>query len=243
MAVDVKTQWNERKMQWSDMRPSVRKVVLLGLFLVAACTSAPSGTTGPAPTSAPANATSAVGTPAAATSAAALVSVPGPALLTVSACKAPATPTTGSTEGPFFTAGSPERASLVTAGMEGTRILLVGFVQTRSCKPVAGAKVDIWQANAKGEYDNSGYTLRGHVRTDANGQYRIETIVPARYPGRTPHIHVKVEPPGGRVLTTQVYLPNEPSNASDSIFRQDLVLTITQGPPLTGGFVFILDLP
>lgn len=121
--------------------------------------------------------------------------------------------------------------------------MLLGVVQTRSCQPVAGAKVDIWQADAKGSYDNSGYTLRGHVRTDANGQYKIETILPGEYPGRTPHIHVKVEPPGGRVLTTQLYLPNVASNSRDGIFRQDLVVTITQGPPLTGGFVFIVDLP
>lgn len=127
--------------------------------------------------------------------------------------------------------------------MSGTRILLIGQVLTRSCKAVSAAKVDIWQSDASGTYDNAGYTLRGHVRTDVNGQYRIETIVPGKYPGRTPHIHVKVEPPGGRALTTQLYMPNESSNASDGIFRQDLVLQIVQGPPLTGAFVFIVDLP
>jgi protocatechuate 3,4-dioxygenase beta subunit len=127
--------------------------------------------------------------------------------------------------------------------MQGTRILLVGLVQTRSCKPVANAKVDIWQANANGEYDNTGYALRGHVRTNADGQYKIETIVPGRYPGRTPHIHVKVEPPAGGVLTTQLYMPNEPGNAGDGIFRPDLTMKVEQGPPPFGMFVFIVDLP
>lgn len=62
-----------------------------------------------------------------------------------------------------------------------------------------------------------------------------------RYPGRTPHIHVKIEPPGGPVLTTQLYMPNEASNSGDSIFRPELALTIQQGTPLTGIFAFILD--
>jgi protocatechuate 3,4-dioxygenase beta subunit len=157
-------------------------------------------------------------------------------------CDPPATPTTASTEGPYFKAGSPERASLVTANMPGTRITLVGFVVTKSCKPVDGAKVDLWQADASGNYDNSGYTLRGYTRTNAEGQYRMETIVPGEYPGRTPHIHVKIET-GGKVLTTQLYMPNVASNARDSIFRPELVLQIIQGPPLAGGFVFVVDLP
>jgi protocatechuate 3,4-dioxygenase beta subunit len=126
--------------------------------------------------------------------------------------------------------------------MAGTRILLLGAVFTRSCKPVAGAKVDFWQADANGNYDNNGYTLRGYTRTDTNGQYRMETIVPGQYPGRTPHIHVKVET-GGKVLTTQLYMPNVQSNAADSIFRPELMLQVTQAPRMTGGFVFIVDLP
>jgi hypothetical protein len=223
----------------------MKKVSLASaILLLVACTSAPAGTSGGTPTNASAatsvpSAPSPAGVPGGAPPSA----VGSAAFMVLSDCKAPATPTTESTEGPYFKAGSPEKASLVAAGMEGTRIQLIGLVLTRSCKAVAGAKVDIWQANAKGEYDNTGYTLRGYVRTDANGQYRIETVVPGEYPGRTPHIHVKVEPPGGRVLTTQLYMPNVASNTRDSIFRQDLVMQITQGPPMTGAFVFIVDLP
>jgi hypothetical protein len=220
----------------------MKKVILIAGLLVAGCTNAPAGSVGATPTVV---ATQAPTAPSPAT-------VPGgpspsgigsSAVMVLSDCKAPASVTTESTEGPYFKAGSPEKASLVTAGMEGTRIQLVGLVLTRSCKPVSGAKVDIWQANARGEYDNTGYTLRGYVKTDANGQYRIETIVPGEYSGRTPHIHVKVEPPGGRVLTTQLYMPNVASNSRDSIFRPELVMQITQGSPMTGAFVFIVDLP
>jgi protocatechuate 3,4-dioxygenase beta subunit len=88
-------------------------------------------------------------------------------------CKPPMTVTTESTEGPYFKAGSPQRSSLVTDGMAGTRITLIGLVMTRSCTPVVDAKVDFRQADAGGSYDNNGYTLRGYVKTDAQGQYRI----------------------------------------------------------------------
>lgn len=151
--------------------------------------------------------------------------------------------TTESTEGPYFKAGSPERSSLVTDGMAGTRITLIGLVMTRSCTPVVDAKVDFWQADASGSYDNSGYTLRGYVKTDVAGQYRMDTIVPGPYPGRTPHIHVKITPPGGRTLTTQLYMPDVASNSSDGIFRPELVMTVRPGSPMTGAFVFFVGLP
>ncbi len=48
---------------------------------------------------------------------------------------------------------------------------------------------------------------------------------------------------GGKVLTTPLYMPNVASNARDGIFRSELVLRITQGPTMTGAFVFIVDLP
>jgi hypothetical protein len=61
--------------------------------------------------------------------------------------------------------------------------------------PAANALLDFWQANPNGAYDNTGYTLRGHQYTDANGYYTLTTIVPGIYPGRTEHIHVKVQAP------------------------------------------------
>jgi protocatechuate 3,4-dioxygenase beta subunit len=135
--------------------------------------------------------------------------------------------TTASTEGPYFKSGSPERASLVEPGMNGTKLVLTGFVLTTDCRPVARAKLDFWQANAEGDYDNNGYRLRGHQFTNDQGAYRLDTIVPGKYPGRTPHIHFKVQPPNGNVLTSQLYTPDEPDNASDNIFRPELVMKVT----------------
>ena len=145
-------------------------------------------------------------------------------------------------EGPFFKPSSPERIELIEAGMPGQPLELVGFVLTRSCKPVGGALLDFWQANDKGDYDNSGFRLRGHQFADANGRFRLRTIVPGNYEGRTRHIHVKVQPKGGRILTTQLYFPGEPKNRQDGLFRKELLMrTAKNEGELAGRFDFVLD--
>lgn len=134
--------------------------------------------------------------------------------------------TPAQTEGPYFTPNSPEKASLRADVGRGTALVVLGSVVTTSCQPVARALLDFWQADDTGGYDNEGYRLRGHQFTDGEGRYRLETIVPGQYPGRTRHIHVKVQPPGGQVLTTQLYFPGEPANARDRIYRPELVMDV-----------------
>jgi protocatechuate 3,4-dioxygenase beta subunit len=136
------------------------------------------------------------------------------------------------TEGPFFTPDSPERASFVRDVDGGTTIVVAGTVLTASCEPVANALLDVWHADNAGEYDNDGYRLRGHLFTDAVGRYRLETIVPGLYPGRTRHFHVKVRAPRGPLLTTQLYFPGERRNEGDSIFQPELVMDVRE---VTGG--------
>ena len=127
--------------------------------------------------------------------------------------------------------------------MGGQPIELIGFVLTRTCKPVAGALLDFWQADDKGDYDNSGFRLRGHQFSDAEGRFRLRTIVPAVYEGRTRHIHVKVQPKGGRILTTQLYFPGEPQNKRDGRFRKELLMrTAKNAGWLAGRFDFVLDM-
>lgn len=53
--------------------------------------------------------------------------------------------------------------------------------------------------------------------------------MPGLYPGRTRHSHVKVQAPGGPVLTTQLYFPDEPRNQTDRIFRPELLLDVQDG--------------
>ena len=149
--------------------------------------------------------------------------------------------TPAQTAGPFFKPSSPERIDLLETGMAGQKIELVGFVLSRGCKPLAGVLIDAWQADDKGRYDNSGFRLRGHQFTDADGRYRLKTIVPGNYDGRTRHIHVKVQARGGSVLTTQLYFPGEPKNRSDSLFRSELAIRTAKNEGwLAGRFDFVL---
>jgi protocatechuate 3,4-dioxygenase beta subunit len=127
--------------------------------------------------------------------------------------------------------------------MGGTRLTVRGLVLTLDCKPVANAVLDFWQADSSGIYDNSGYRLRGHQATDAGGKFSLETVVPGEYPGRTQHIHVKVQAPGRPALTTQLYFPGVARNQQDSIFDPALQMEVQDA---IGGklatFNFILDL-
>lgn len=149
--------------------------------------------------------------------------------------------TLAQTEGPYFKPSSPERVELLETGMAGQQIELVGIVLTRGCQPLAGALLDFWQADDKGRYDNSGFRLRGHQFTDAEGRYRLRSIVPGLYPGRTRHIHVKVQPRGGRILTTQLYFPGEAHNRSDGLFRKELLMRTAKNEGwLAGRFDFVV---
>ncbi len=159
------------------------------------------------------------------------------------ACGADAKGTLAQTEGPYFKPGSPARASLYEPGMRGTRLVVTGVVRATDCRPVARARLDVWHADDAGVYDNTGYRLRGHQLTDSEGRYRLETIVPGVYPGRTRHIHVKVQAPGARVLTTQLYFPGEPGNARDGIFDRALVVALADAADgKAARFDFVLDL-
>lgn len=127
-------------------------------------------------------------------------------------------------EGPFFTPLSPERIKLIEQGMKAPVMRLVGQVVDTACRPISGALLDFWQCDDKGRYDNQGYLLRGHQYANSNGEFRLETLVPGEYPGRTPHLHVKVQPKNGPVLTTQLYLPSHPRNTRDFLFDPRLVM-------------------
>ena len=147
-------------------------------------------------------------------------------------------PTVAQTEGPYFTPGSPERRSLLGDGVDGGSLVIAGRVLTTGCRPVRRALLDFWQADAEGEYDNAGFGLRGHQFTDARGRFELETIVPGLYPGRTRHLHVKVQAPRRDVLTTQLYFPGEEANGADGLFVPELVMAVRGG---RASFDFVLD--
>jgi protocatechuate 3,4-dioxygenase beta subunit len=147
------------------------------------------------------------------------------------------------TEGPYFRPSSPQRADFLESDTRGTLVEINGQVLTRSCHPVERALVDLWHADERGEYDNAGFRYRGHLFTDGEGRYRFRTILPALYPGRTRHYHIKVQAPERPVLTTQLYFPDEPANRRDGFFRRDLAMRIAEAPnSLAARFDFVLDM-
>jgi len=149
-----------------------------------------------------------------------------PPLLATSTC----VETEDNIEGPFYKPGSPERANLVENGMPGVRLTVTGRVLSTQCDPLSDARLDVWQADHSGQYDNQGFRLRGRLYTSKSGSYRLETIIPKRYRingsqmYRPAHIHLKVSAQGFPLLTTQLYFPDDPYNAVDSAFRESLVI-------------------
>lgn len=152
-------------------------------------------------------------------------------------------PTHEQTAGPYFKPSSPERVSLLEPEMRGRRLVVTGVVQGTDCKPIPRALLDFWQADAGGRYDNAGFRLRGHQLTDAEGRYRLETILPGVYPGRTRHIHVRAQAPTRPALTTQMYFPGEPINARDGLFDPALLVALADAADgATARFDFVLAL-
>jgi len=129
------------------------------------------------------------------------------------------------TEGPFYFDPKLERSD-IRGGKPGVPVRLVVGVQGIDCRPLKGARVDVWHCDAEGTYsgydsgqqkDAKGETfLRGHQPTNDAGEAAFSTIYPGWYPGRTPHIHLKVILASNEVLTSQLYFPDE---LSDRIYR------------------------
>ena len=99
--------------------------------------------------------------------------------------------------GPFYVPGAPERNAT------GDGLTVHGVIRsTRECRPVPAAKLEWWSADGKGNYDDA---HRATQVADAEGRYRYVTDAPGRYPGRPPHVHVKITARGHKPLVTQLY--------------------------------------
>ena len=141
--------------------------------------------------------------------------------------------TPAQTEGPFYPVAFPKDSDydlLRNGNMtypEGQGTWLEGSVTDLSGKPVNGAQVEIWQCDGAGHYHHAGdggkadqrFQGFGRVTVGADGSYRFRTIRPVAYSGRTPHIHVKVKLGRRDLLTTQLYVADDPSNARDFLWR------------------------
>jgi protocatechuate 3,4-dioxygenase beta subunit len=152
---------------------------------------------------------------------------------------AAATATPAASRGPFYPVASPleDDANLAEIGgrrAQGQIVLVGGRVLDAKGRPVAGARVEIWQANAFGRYHHPGDTSSkmvdphfqgsGFSIADADGAYRFLTVKPLAYGMgfgmRTPHIHFRIAPPNGGELVTQMYFAGEPLNERDALLGQ-----------------------
>jgi protocatechuate 3,4-dioxygenase beta subunit len=144
-------------------------------------------------------------------------------------------PTPRMTEGPFYPRRFPPdsdadltRVAGQAKPAEGKVLEVSGQVLDRSGRPRAGARVEIWQCDARGQYhhvgepegsEDPGFQGFGAVTTDAEGRYAFRTIKPVAYPGRTPHIHFTVAEGGRRRLTSQMFVEGESANERDGLYR------------------------
>ena len=153
----------------------------------------------------------------------------------------PLTPT--QIEGPYYKLRSPQRSSLLEPGISGTRLTLTGRVLTPQGKPIPGAVLDFWQSDDQGNYDMVGDLLRGHVLTNQDGVYRLETIVPACYePRQARHIHVKLQGVS-RPYTTQLYFSDDPDRVKDNYYLKELEVQVQDAPDggKLGTFDFVIQ--
>lgn len=153
-------------------------------------------------------------------------------------------PTPAVPAGANYKPGAPERTSLVEPGTAGTKIELTGTVSGVTCGPIKRAAMEFWQADAHGSYDTASFRLRGRQLTDANGAYRLETIVPGPEGRRAPRLHVRVQPPGKPAFTTALFFAEHPANKTDAEFRSELAMKAAspRGGVKAATFDILLDL-
>jgi protocatechuate 3,4-dioxygenase, alpha subunit len=133
--------------------------------------------------------------------------------------------TTSQTVGPYLHIGLTWLIveNLAPAGLKGERISIEGRVLDGDGKPVNDAAVEIWQADAEGNYGTKAFRGFGRSATDDKGTFRFQTIKPGRVPGpggklQAPHIAVNAFMRGQlKQLVTRIYFPDEPANAEDPV--------------------------
>jgi catechol 1,2-dioxygenase len=181
------------------------------------------------------------------------------ALLAAPLARAECTATPRDALGPYHVPGAPQVDALAEPGEAGERLVISGRVlSAKDCRPLAGAILDLWQADAHGRYYNlderpdsdADWRLRGQVVSDGEGRYRFQTVLPGRYRTgfgyRPRHIHVIVRAPGHRPLTTQLYFRGDPT-LTERGEGHPLAIPLARhhGPPerLEGHFDFVLSPP
>jgi len=143
--------------------------------------------------------------------------------------------------GPYHRPGAPYRAKVTPPLEPGVVMYITGRVwgiDTR--KPLANARLDIWQANASGRYDNDDprnppgkdvLVNRARMVTDETGAYEFETVHPGPYQigeraWRPSHIHYLIAAPGYKPLITQLFFKGDPHNKTDAFIKDSLIIEL-----------------
>jgi protocatechuate 3,4-dioxygenase, beta subunit len=170
--------------------------------------------------------------------------------LTVAQAKRRATPS--QTEGPYYPVKEPKDADfdLLKNGdriyAKGRASWVEGVVTDLDGRPLNGGVIEIWQCDESGHYDHPADGAKidpsfqgfGRVRLNADGEFRFRTIRPSPYVGRTPHIHAKILLGSRELLTTQLYVADDPGNAKDGIWRR---MSEADRAAVTSAFVPVAD--
>lgn len=142
--------------------------------------------------------------------------------------------TPSQTEGPFYPVTEPKDADYdllkngTLAYTKGQPSWVEGVVTDLDGAPLKGGVMEIWQCDEAGHYDHPrdgakidpSFQGFGRVTLSATGHFKFRTIKPPPYPGRTPHIHAKIKLGNRELVTTQLYVANDPGNEKDSIWRR-----------------------
>lgn len=126
-------------------------------------------------------------------------------------------------EGPFYSDNPPMLSNnkLATDDEPGQRMIISGRVLNLDCNEfIPDTVIDVWHADDEGNYDNNGFKLRGYTKTNGQGFYLFETILPGKYGNanqlRPSHIHFKITPPNFPELVTQLYFEGDDSIPTDA---------------------------
>ena len=130
--------------------------------------------------------------------------------------------------GPFYKRRAPATRMLRAAGDPGVPLTVTGRAISVHGDAVAGATIEVWQANHGGLYDLEGNHYRAALATSASGAYTFESVVPGHYPARVArHVHYFVTAPGYKPLSTQLYF------ATDEVFEGKPEKLYTKDPLIT----------
>src|SRR5262245_19820880 len=105
-----------------------------------------------------------------------------------------------------FKPDAPQRSLIAEGGIAGVLLTFTGTVIGLTCGLIKNARIDVWHADIRGEYDMKGFNHRGYQLTDDKAAFTFQTTPPGAAAGLSPHINIRIQPPGKPAFNTRVFL-------------------------------------